>query len=176
MEYKRKYLCYGSNMNLEQMVYRCPQSKVVGTAMLKDYELEFRGVATIVPKKGAEVPVLIWEIGQFDEIALDRYEGFPNLYGKELFNVEVNGETMECMAYTMNGGSIAPPSSSYYNTIKSGYEANGFDTSYLRAALERSVEFKQSSKIEIFDKDSEIDIIEESDLFDEDFYSWDNIF
>ena len=27
----------------------------------------------------------------------------------------------------------------YYNVIKQGYEANGMDTSYLRAALERSV-------------------------------------
>lgn len=176
MEYKRKYLCYGSNMNLEQMAYRCPHSKIVGTSILKDYELEFRGVATIVPKKGEEVPVIIWEIDQFDEVALDLYEGFPSLYGKELFNVEVNGETMECMAYTMNGGGIAPPNSSYYNIIKRGYEANGLDTSYLKAALERSVEFKQSHKIEIFDVDSETEITEENAMFDENFYLWDNIF
>lgn len=51
MEYKRLYLVYGSNINLEQMAKRCPNSKVIGTAMVPDYELEFRGVATIVPKK-----------------------------------------------------------------------------------------------------------------------------
>ena len=171
MEYKRKYLCYGSNMNLEQMAYRCPQSKVVGTAMLKDYELEFRGVATIVPKKGAEVPVLIWEIGQFDEVALDRYEGFPNLYGKELFKVNVNGETIECMAYTMNGGDIAPPSLSYYNVIKRGYEENGLDTGYLITALEKSI-----NAVKYDDSEWISDALEEDAEPSEDDLLWDNIF
>ena len=50
MEYKRLYIAYGSNINLEQMANRCPNSKVVGKEMLKGYELEFRGVATIVPQ------------------------------------------------------------------------------------------------------------------------------
>ena len=64
MEYRRLYIAYGSNINLEQMAYRCPNSKVVGKEMLKGYELEFRGVATIVPKENAEVPVLIWDRGR----------------------------------------------------------------------------------------------------------------
>ena len=80
-----------------------------------------------------------WEIDGRDEHSLDRYEGFPNLYRKELFEIEVNGEKKECMAYLMNQGQISPPTSYYYNVIKQGYEANGMDTSYLRAALERSV-------------------------------------
>lgn len=63
------------NVNTLTMAKRCPNSKVIGTAMIPDYELEFRGVATIVPKKGAEVPVLMWEIDQQDEINLNRYEG-----------------------------------------------------------------------------------------------------
>ena len=35
MEYKRLYIAYGSNINLEQMANRCPNSKVVGKEMLK---------------------------------------------------------------------------------------------------------------------------------------------
>lgn len=53
MKNKQLYIAYGSNINLEQMAYRCPHSKVVGTSEIKDYELKFRGVATIVPQKGA---------------------------------------------------------------------------------------------------------------------------
>ena len=53
MSKKQLYIAYGSNINLEQMAYRCPHSKVIGTSEIKDFELEFRGVATIVPKKGA---------------------------------------------------------------------------------------------------------------------------
>ena len=138
MEYKRLYIAYGSNINLEQMAYRCPNSKIVSKEMLKGYELEFRGVATIVPNDKSEVPILIWEIDGRDEHSLDRYEGFPNLYRKELFEIEVDGEKKECMAYLMNKGQISPPTSYYYNVINQGYEANDMDTSYLRAALERS--------------------------------------
>ena len=148
MEYKRLYLAYGSNINLEQMARRCPNSKVIGTAMIPDYELEFRGVATIVPKKGAEVPVLMWEIDQQDEINLNHYEGFPRLYRKEIFEMEVNGKIREGMAYLMNYRGIAPPTAQYYNGIKKGYEDNGMDTKYLHDALVRSVEYQQSELCE----------------------------
>lgn len=148
MEYKRLYLVYGSNINLEQMARRCPNSRVIGTAMIPDYELEFRGVATIVPKKGAEVPVLMWEIDQQDEINLNHYEGFPRLYRKEIFEMEVNGKIREGMAYLMNYRGIAPPTAQYYNGIKKGYEDNGMDTKYLHDALVRSVEYQQSELCE----------------------------
>lgn len=75
MSKKQLYIAYGSNINLEQMAYRCPHSKVVGTSEIKDFELEFRSVATIVPKKGATVPVLIWELDDRDLPILNRYEG-----------------------------------------------------------------------------------------------------
>ena len=40
MSKKQLYIAYGSNINLEQMAYRCPHSKVLGTAEIKDYELQ----------------------------------------------------------------------------------------------------------------------------------------
>ena len=55
MEYKRLYIAYGSNINLEQMAHRCPNSKVVSTEMMQGYELEFRGVATIVHRSRYEI-------------------------------------------------------------------------------------------------------------------------
>lgn len=160
MEYRRLYIAYGSNINLEQMAYRCPNSKIVSKEMLKGYELEFRGVATIVPNDKSEVPVLIWEIDGRDEHSLDRYEGFPNLYRKELFEIEVDGEKKECMAYLMNKGQISPPTSYYYNVINQGYEANGMDTSYLRAALERSVceQYFDEIQDEELDEDNDLQL------------------
>ena len=100
------------------MAKRGLNSKVIGTTMIPDYELEFRGVVTIVPKKGAEVPVLMWEIDQQDEINLNSYEGFPRFYRKEIFEMEVNGKVREGMAYLMNYKDIAPPTAQYYNGIK----------------------------------------------------------
>ena len=160
MEYKRLYIAYGSNINLEQMAHRCPNSKIVSKEMLKGYELEFRGVATIVPNDKSEVPILIWQIDGRDEHSLDRYEGFPNLYRKELFEIEVDGEKKECMAYLMNKGQISPPTSYYYNVINQGYEANGMDTSYLRAALERSVceQYFDEIQDEELDEDNDLQL------------------
>ena len=46
------YFAYGSNINLEQMAYRCPDASVVGPVTLEGWELLFRrgGFATIAPK------------------------------------------------------------------------------------------------------------------------------
>lgn len=53
---QRLYIAYGSNLNLEQMAFRCPTAKVVGKSELKDYELLFRG-----GRRGAVATVeLLW--------------------------------------------------------------------------------------------------------------------
>ena len=44
----RYYFAYGSNMNLEQMKYRCPAAEVVENVRLEDYRLAFRGKAPAV--------------------------------------------------------------------------------------------------------------------------------
>lgn len=69
------------------MALRCPTSKPVGTAVIKDYGLLFKGnktgaYLTIEPKVGAEVPVAVWSVEPADEKRLDVYEGFPTFYYK----------------------------------------------------------------------------------------------
>ena len=71
---KRYYIAYGSNLNIRQMRMRCPHARVIGTAVIKDYELLFKGsltgaYLTIEPKKGGEVPVATWEVTESDEAA-----------------------------------------------------------------------------------------------------------
>lgn len=76
-----KYIAYGSNMVQEQMAYRCPDAKLIGTGYIAGARLEFCLHAT-VEKTGDmrnRVPVAVWEINARDEKSLDRYEGFPNL-------------------------------------------------------------------------------------------------
>jgi hypothetical protein len=43
---KRYYIAYGSNLNIRQMRMRCPHARVIGTAVIKDYELLFKGSLT----------------------------------------------------------------------------------------------------------------------------------
>lgn len=140
------YIAYGSNLNLPQMAHRCPTAKVVGASEIKDYELLFRGsrhnaVATVEPKEGSSVPVLVWSIKPQDEIALDCYEGYPNLYGKEMLTVELFGKPVSAMVYTMTPGHVAGyPSQYYLNVIEQGYTSAGFDPQILYDAVERSTE------------------------------------
>lgn len=160
MKNKQLYIAYGSNINLEQMAYRCPHSKVVGTSEIKDYELEFRGVATIVPKENATVPVLIWELDERDLLVLNRFEGWPRLYRQETMSFELNGREVEGMVYLMNYGELSPPSQQYYNTILQGYRENGLDEKYLQTALENSIQLEYSVNDEFaedYDEDYDLD-------------------
>ncbi|MDD2630163.1 MAG: gamma-glutamylcyclotransferase [Limnochordia bacterium] len=138
------YLAYGSNLNLEQMEYRCPTATVLGPAELTDYRLLFRGrnggaVATIEKQEGERVPVLLWTITPDDEEALDRYEGHPYLYRKETVTVRFKGQWVSAMAYIMNDGrQIGAPSDYYYEVIRQGYMDAGFDVSVLDEAVRAS--------------------------------------
>lgn len=142
---KKLYLAYGSNLNLEQMAQRCPTAKPMGRTDLKDYQLLFRGghggsVATVEPQKGKTVPCLLWEITPVDEAALDRYEGFPFLYRKEVVKVRLGKKHVETMVYIMNEGRpLGIPSCYYYSVILEGYKSAGFDTQILKQAVENSM-------------------------------------
>lgn len=138
------YIAYGSNLNLPQMAKRCPAAKVVGTSEIKDFALIFRGqrgnaVATIESQKGSLVPVLIWEITPNDEISLDRYEGYPTFYEKDMLELPLNGQMVSAMVYVMMPGHrLGYPSDYYYNAIKEGYKTAGFDTEILAEAVNRT--------------------------------------
>ena len=136
MQNNKLYIAYGSNLNLRQMAVRCPTAKPVGKAMLKGWQLTFRGVATLEPKEDAVTPVGIWEILPQDEIALDRYEGFPRLYRKAMVEVELKGKAVKAMVYLMNDGLPCLPSKWYLDAIAQGYEDVGLDTVHLTVALE----------------------------------------
>ena len=76
---KKYYIAYGSNLNVQQMRYRCPGARVVGISSIRDYELLYKGsktgsYLTIEKKKGSIVPVAVWEVTADDEKRLDAYE------------------------------------------------------------------------------------------------------
>ena len=110
---KRLYIAYGSNLNVRQMKTRCPNAKILGTAKLKGWELLFKGsksgsYLTIEEKENGIVPVVIWEVSESDEKALDRYEGYPTFYYKKDIKVQYkdirtgNRRTVTVFAYIMH--------------------------------------------------------------------------
>lgn len=109
---KRLYIAYGSNLNVRQMKTRCPNAKILGTAKMKGWELLFKGsksgsYLTIEKKENGIVPVVIWEVSESDEKALDRYEGYPTFYYKKDIKVQYKGirtgnrRTVTAFAYIM---------------------------------------------------------------------------
>lgn len=135
---KRKYyIAYGSNLNVNQMLRRCPDAVKIGASVIEDYKLVFRrGFLTIEPSEGLRVPVGIWAISEMDEELLDVYEGFPRFYVKQFFRLSVNGKTVRAMAYVMTPGhQVSPPSRRYFDVCAEGYVDFGLEIAPLLAAL-----------------------------------------
>ena len=137
------YIAYGSNMNLEQMAYRCPDSKVICNGKLNGWKLVFNVHADVI--KGNEhdaVPVVVWNIADKDWYRLDMYEGYPSYYVKEIVNVMLdNGEIVEAIVYVMadNRKGFCKPFKDYFECIEKGYIENGIDVKYLYEALDYSL-------------------------------------
>ena len=140
------YIAYGSNLNKEQMAHRCPTARFLGTGVIEDYELQFKGslhsaFATIAPKAGSQVPVGLWEIQSRDEKRLDLYEGYPKHYFKQDVDVQVNGMKVCGMAYIMDlKMDFGNPTQYYYDTVFRGYQDCGLDVNVLNRAVDESMD------------------------------------
>ena len=149
---RKLYLAYGSNLSEEQMAYRCPDAEIVGRAEVKDYEIIFKGsktgsYATIEPKKGSYVPVLVWSISERDERSLDRYEGYPSFYYKKIMQVEVESlkskplGKLRAMVYIMDERRpLGIPTANYYKVVEDGYRKFGFDENLLLKGFKKSID------------------------------------
>lgn len=153
------YVAYGSNLNKQQMKGRCPDAKFVGTGVIENYELQFKGSlygahATIAPKEGASVPVGLWTIQSRDESRLDMYEGYRKTgyryYDKEQVRVNMtNGGNVIGMVYIMDQRmDFGQPTPGYYDTVREGYANCGLDETVLEQALNSSLELAQARMAE----------------------------
>jgi gamma-glutamylcyclotransferase len=93
------YFGYGSNLWLEQMSLRCPTAKYLGVARLNNYTwiINDRGYANVVESNSTTSPDttiienqhvygLVYSLSQSDEEKLDKNEGVPIAYTKELLS------------------------------------------------------------------------------------------
>ena len=93
------YFAYGSNMNLEQMAIRCPEAKWLGAASISNWAVVPRLYADLTPRTGNCAQGVLYRMSREDFAALDRYEGYPEIYTRRILLVRrANGEL--CYAYT----------------------------------------------------------------------------
>lgn len=119
----RSYFAYGSNLWRKQMEDRCPEHRLVGNGVLKDYRwiISTRGYANIVKSTSDEVHGIVYEISESDENNLDRCEGVQSGdYRKEMLMIEMSGEKKECLVYVDPVQKEGSPKKEYIDRINKG--------------------------------------------------------
>jgi gamma-glutamylcyclotransferase (GGCT)/AIG2-like uncharacterized protein YtfP len=131
------YFAYGSNLIIEGMASRCPDSEPVGPAILHGWQLTFRGVADIERREGVQTHGALWRISDRDLERLDTYEGYPRMYARELAWACTGEEEAIAIVYVMRDNYLGLPSPMYLRTIKRGYEQWGLPVKNLDLAVAR---------------------------------------
>lgn len=135
------YAAYGSNMDPEQMLQRCPAAPLAGTGWLPGWRLTFGGedlgwegaLATVVEEPGAAVFVVLYDLANTDEQSLDSWEGADlGLYRTIRLRVETLEGGSLAWLYVLHGYEGGLPSARYLGVIADAAEAAGAPTDYVR--------------------------------------------
>ena len=150
------YFAYGANLNLEGMTYRCPGYKAIAPAVLPNYRFAFKGVADVEPLYGENVYGALYLLRPKHMKALDRFEGYPNLYIRKQVLVQVlDGLSprnfSRATVYIMrNGDRYSEPSKHYLDTILTGCKQWELPEEYREEILQRAHHPQIITKDEIF--------------------------
>lgn len=138
------YAAYACGLNSDHMRHHCPTAHATAKSWLFDHRLVFKGRrdaahATVVPEKGREVPVVVWEISAQDEAVLDGYHSVhAGYYTKEYVPLEVSGEIREVLIYVMHPCDYGLPTKPYLDTVTKGYLEWNFPMTTLDEAVAHS--------------------------------------
>lgn len=134
------YAAYGSNMDPEQMLARCPHSPAAGTGWLFGWRLTFGGeehgwdgaLPTLVPDAGARTFVALYDVSPADHDSLDAWEGAEDgLYNQIKLRVATDDGEVLAWVYVLDGYEGGLPSARTLGLIADGAEAAGAPADYL---------------------------------------------
>jgi hypothetical protein len=140
------YAAYGSNMDPAQMARRCPHSPQRGTGWLQGWRLTFGGedlgwegaLATVVEAEGEQVFVVLYELSEADEAALDRWDGVTlGYYRKSKVRVTTVDSEVLAWLYVLNDYEGGLPSARYLGLMAEAAETAGAPADYVTALRER---------------------------------------
>ena len=117
------YFAYGSNMNQEQMKYRCLNSRPLGKVSLLGYRfiINSRGVANIIPNNYSTVNGILWLINPKHELILDYFEGVKKkIYFKKYCFVTFLNQRELSLIYIAFNKVIGNPRKGYLEKVING--------------------------------------------------------
>ena len=130
------------------MSKRCPGSKQLGSAILKDYQLVFRLHADVELHSGSDVVGVLWEMTKEDFEILDKFEGVPNYYIRHMVwvyptnganvpdeDIHSNGAVKAWVYEMVNKTYHSYPTQSYWECCNEGYYTNGIHLDQLDNAI-----------------------------------------
>lgn len=134
------YAAYGSNMDPEQMLERCPHSPAAGTGWLPGWRLTFGGeehgwdgaLPMIVPDPDSQVFVALFEVSPPDLQLLDTWEGADTgLYDRIRLRVSTLDDDVLAWVYILNGYEGGLPSARAIGLMSDAAEKAGAPDEYV---------------------------------------------
>jgi gamma-glutamylcyclotransferase (GGCT)/AIG2-like uncharacterized protein YtfP len=134
------YAAYGSNLDPSQMAARAPASPPQASGWLVGWRLTFGGedlgwegaLATVVEDATTSVFVLLYDVNETDEAALDQWEGGDiGLYRKIRVRVQtLDGEAL-AWVYVLDAYEGGLPSARYLGLMADAAELAGAPADYV---------------------------------------------
>jgi len=122
------YFAYGSNCIDTEMQIRCKSAINLGLATLPDNMLKTYMHSTVVPSTGDKVDGVLWRISNDADLdSLDKYEGFPYYYTRQVLKTNRG----DAIVYIM------------VQEHKTGYPAPSYSARVLQAYKEHNISAKQ---------------------------------
>lgn len=140
------YAAYGSNMDPAQMALRAPHSPARSAGWLSGWRLTFGGedigwegaLATVVEEWGSRVFVMLYDVPESDEAALDQWEGSDlGLYRKIRVRIDtLDGDTVAWL-YVLDDYEGGLPGARYLGIMADAAEAAGAPADYVASLRTR---------------------------------------
>ena len=140
------YAAYGTNIDPDQMLERCPASPSRGPGWLIGWRLTFGGeehgwdgaLATLVEDPIEQVFVMVYDVPSHDEAELDRWESPSGLYSKIRVRVQTLQGDELCWLYVLTDGYEGGlPSARYLGLMADAAEKGGAPDDYVAAMRAR---------------------------------------
>jgi AIG2 family protein len=140
------YAAYGTNIDPDQMLERCPASPSRGPGWLIGWRLTFGGedvgwegaLATVVEEPASTVYVMLYDVTRYDAERLDQWEGSDlGLYTKIRVRVSTLEGDVLAWTYVLDAYEGGRPSARLLGLMAEAAQKAGAPDDYVRDILTR---------------------------------------